>query len=100
VTANEDGSLGMILIYERLMAMPELAGSRSQIEALCGAAHLSYALYLLQAGRGRDARKHLRDAMTTQGLTPKIGLAFALASLPGTLGAATLRALRHARRWR
>ncbi|MGZ6174552.1 MAG: glycosyltransferase family 2 protein [Candidatus Binataceae bacterium] len=99
VTANEDGSLGMILIYARLMAMPELAGSRSEIEALCGAAHLSYALYLLQAGRGRDARKHLRDAMTTQGLTPKIGLAFALASLPGTLGAATLRALRRARRW-
>ena len=38
-TADEDGSLGMILIYARLMAMPELAGSRSEIEALmrCGA---------------------------------------------------------------
>jgi hypothetical protein len=38
--------------------------------------------------------------MAQQGLTPKIGLALALASLPGTLGAATLRVLRRARRWR
>lgn len=98
-TGNDDGSLGMILLYSRLMAMPELAGLRSEIEMRCGIAHLSYGLFLMQAGRAREARKHLRDAMTLQGLTPTNGLAFLLASLPGTLGVKMLRALRRIRRW-
>ena len=62
-TGSDDGSLGMILMYARLMAMPELAGLRSEIETRCGAAHLSYGLFLMQTGRAREARKHLRDAM-------------------------------------
>lgn len=98
-TGSNDGSLGMILMYTRLMAMPELAGLRREIEMRCGAAHLSYGLFLLQAGRAREARKHLRDAGTLQGWTPKLGLAFALASMPGALGVGMLRALRRARRW-
>jgi len=97
-TGSGDGSLGMILLYSRLMAMPELAGLRSEIEARYGAAHFSRGLFLMQAGRAREARKHLRDAMTLQGLTPTNGLALLLASLPGTLGARVLRALRRVRR--
>lgn len=99
-TANaiDDGSLGMILMYSRLMAMPELAELRSEIEARCGAAHLSYGLFLMQAGRVREARKHLRDAIALRGFTPRIGFAFALASMPGALGVAMLRALRRVQR--
>jgi Glycosyl transferase family 2 len=98
-SASDDGSLGMILMYARLMAMPELSGLRREIETRCGAAHLSYGLLLMQAGRAREARKHLRDAMALRGLTPKLGLAFALASMPGALGIGMLRALRRVRRW-
>lgn len=97
-SASDEGSFGMLLLYARLMAMPELAGLRGEIETRCGASHLTYGLFLLQAGRAREARKHLRDAMVLQGLTPAIGLAFALASLPGTLGAGMLRRLRRLRR--
>ena len=97
-SAGDEGSLGMILMYGRLMAMLELAGLRGEIEARCGIAHLSYGLFLIQAGRTREARKHLRDAMTLQGLTPTNGVAFLLASLPGTLGVRMLRALRRIRR--
>jgi hypothetical protein len=55
-------------------------------------------LFLMQVGRGGEARKHLRDAVAVQGLTPKIGLAFALASMPGALGSGLLKALRRVRR--
>jgi Glycosyl transferase family 2 len=96
--AGDDGSLGMILMYARLMAMPELAGLRREIEVRCGAAHLSYGLFLLQAGRAGEARKHLRDAAALPGWTPKLGLALALASMPGALGVRMLRALRRLRR--
>jgi hypothetical protein len=47
----------------------------------------------------REARKHLRDAIALQGLTPRTGLAFALASMPRTVGIGMLRALRRVRRW-
>ena len=94
-----EGSLGMILMYARLMALPELGALRGEIATRCGVAHLSYGLFLIQAGRAGEARKHLRDAMALQGLTPKIGLAFALASMPDTLGAGILRALRRMRQW-
>jgi hypothetical protein len=100
VSAGDEGSLGMILMYSRLMAMPELAGLHGEIEVRCGAAHLAHGLSLMQAGRAREARNHLRDAIALQGLTPRIGLAFALASMPGTIGVAMLRALRRVRRWR
>src|SRR5437899_2321722 len=36
-SASDEGSLGMFLLYARLMAMPELAGLRGEIEARCGA---------------------------------------------------------------
>lgn len=98
-SASDDGSLGMLLMYARLMAMPDLAGLRGEIEARCGATHLSYGLFLMQAGRVREARRHLREAIALQGLTPRTGLAFALASMPGTLGIGMLRALRRVRRW-
>jgi hypothetical protein len=98
-TVSEDGSLGLILLYSRLMAMPELAGLRKEIEPPCGIAHRSYGLFLMQAGRSQEARIHLRDAIALQGLTPTNGLAFLLASLPGTLGVRMLRALRRIR-WR
>jgi glycosyltransferase involved in cell wall biosynthesis len=98
VTGSNNGSLGMILMYERLMAMPEIGGLRREIETRCGAAHLSYGLFLLQAGRAREARKHLRDAGALQGWTPKLGMAFALASMPAALGAGMLRSLRRVRR--
>jgi GT2 family glycosyltransferase len=99
-SANDEGSLGMILMYARLMAMKELAGLRREIETRCAAAHLSRGLFLLQAGRAREARGHLRQAMALQSSRPANALAFALASLPGTLGSTTLRALRRVRRWR
>jgi hypothetical protein len=98
-SASDEGSRGMILMYSRLMAMPELASLRNEIETRCSAALLARGLFLMQAGRARDARKHLRDAMALQGLTPRIGLAFALASMPGTVGIGMLRALRRVRRW-
>lgn len=97
-SASDEGSLGMFLLYARLMAMPELAALRSEIDARCGALHLTYGLFLMQAGRAREARKHLRDAIALKGLTPRNGLAFALACLPGTLGAGALRTLRRVRR--
>ena len=97
-SASDEGSLGMILMYRRLLAMPELVGLRSGIEARCGDAHLSYGLFLMQARHAREARKHLHDAIALQGLTPANGLAFLLASLPGTLGVRMLRALRRIRR--
>lgn len=99
-SGSDDVSLGMTLLYSRLMAMTELAGLRSEIETRCGAAHFSRGLFLLQAGCAREARKHLREAMTVQGPTPRIGLALALASMPGALGISALRALRRARLWR
>lgn len=92
--AGDDASPGLILMYARLMAMPELAGLRSEIAARSAAVHISYGLYLMQKGRAREARKLLRDALTLQGLTPKIGLAFALTSMPGSLGIGLLRMLR------
>jgi cellulose synthase/poly-beta-1,6-N-acetylglucosamine synthase-like glycosyltransferase len=91
---GDDGSLGMILMYARLMAMPELAGLRGEIGSRCGATHLSYGLFLMQVGRVREARTHLRDAISLRGLTPRAALAFALASVPDALGVAALRALR------
>ena len=54
-------------------------------------AHLSYGLFLMQTGRPREARKHLREAIGLHGLTPRIRLAFALASMPGALGAECCR---------
>jgi glycosyltransferase involved in cell wall biosynthesis len=98
VSISDEGSPGMFLLYARLMATPELAGLRGEIETRCGASHLTYGLFLMQAGRAREARKHLRDAIALKGLTPEIGLAFALACLPGKLGARALRALRRVRR--
>jgi hypothetical protein len=86
-------------MYSRLMAMPELAGLRSEIEPRCGAAHFSRGLFLMQTGHCGEARKHLRDAVALQGLTPKIGLAFALASMPGAHGSGLLKALRRLRQW-
>ena len=97
-SASDEGSLGMFLLYARLMAMPELAGLRGEIEARCGASHLTYGLFLMQAGRAREARKHLRDAIALGGLTPASGLSFALTWLPGALGAGALRTLRRVRR--
>ena len=97
---SDEASLGLILMYARLMATPELAGLRSEIVARCAAVHISYGLHLMQKGCAREARKHLRDAMALQGLTPKIGLGFALASMPGTLGTGMLRVLRRAGRRR
>lgn len=99
VTGSNNGNLGIIMMYARLMAMPELAGLRREIETRCGTAHLSYGLFLMQAGRAREARKHLRDARALLGWTPKLGLAFALASMPGALGVGMLRSLRRVRRW-
>jgi glycosyltransferase involved in cell wall biosynthesis len=98
-TLSEDGSLGLILMYSRLMELPELAGLRSELETRCGAAHFSRGLFLMQTGRAGEARNHLREAVALQGLTPKTGLAFALASMPGALGSGLLKALRRFRRW-
>ncbi len=36
----------------------------------------------MQAGRAREARKHLSDAMTLQGPMPRFALALALAGMP------------------
>ena len=100
-TSGEDGSLGMILLYSRLMAMPELAAMRSEIAARCAEAYRVHGLFLVQAGRAREARKDLRRAIALGGLTPEGAIALALAVMPGALGAAMLRALRRARRrWR
>jgi hypothetical protein len=99
-TTSEDGSLGMILLYSRLMAMPELAAMRGEIAARCAEAYRVHGLFLLQAGRAREARKELRRAIALGGPTAESALAFALAAMPGTLGAAMLRALRRARRRR
>jgi hypothetical protein len=96
-STSDEGSLGMFLLYARLMAMPELAELRSEIETRCATSHLTYGLFLLQTGRAREARRHLRDAIALGGLTPAKGLAFALAWLPGTLGAGALRAVRRVR---
>jgi hypothetical protein len=97
-SASDEGSPGMFLLYERLMALPELTALRGEIEARCGTSHLTYGLFLLQTGRVREARKHLRDAIALAGLTSANGAAFALACLPGTLGAGALRTLRRVRR--
>ncbi|HEY2525383.1 MAG TPA: glycosyltransferase [Candidatus Binataceae bacterium] len=100
-TASEDGSFGMILLYSRLMAMPELAAMRREIEVRCAEAYRLHGLFLLQARRAPEARRDLREAITLGGLTPDSAFAFALAAMPEALGAAALRALRRARRrWR
>jgi glycosyltransferase involved in cell wall biosynthesis len=97
-TASDDGTLGMIRLYARLMAMPELAGLTSDIKAQCGAAHFSSGIFLMQTGHAQEARNHLRRAMALCGPAPKIGLALALASMPGAFGSTLMRALRRARR--
>jgi GT2 family glycosyltransferase len=97
-SATDEGSIGMLLLYARLMALPELTELRKEIEVRCGASHLTYGLFLLQTGRSREARRHLRDAIALGGLTSASGVAFTLAWLPGTLGAGALRTLRRARR--
>jgi glycosyl transferase family 2 len=100
-TSSADGSLGMILLYSRLMALPELAAMRGEVAARCAEAYRLHGLFLVQAGRARAARKDLRRAIALGGVTPQRAFAFALAAMPGALGAAILRALRHARRrWR
>lgn len=96
--ASDEGSLGLFLLYARLMALSELTGLRKEIVARCGASHLTYGLFLLHTGRSREAREHLRDAIALSGLTPASAVALTLACLPGTLGAGALRTLRRVRR--
>ena len=95
-TGSDNGSLGLIFLYSRLIAMPELAGLRGDLKRKCASAHLSHGLFLLQKRRAREARKHIWNAMLLRGLTPKSAVALALASMPGTLGIGMLAALRRA----
>lgn len=96
-TGSDNGSLGLILLYSRLIAMPELVALRSGLKSKCASAHLSHGLFLLQKRRAREARKHIWNAMLLTGPTPKLAAALALANMPGTLGIGMLAALRRAR---
>ncbi len=97
-TGSGRGGLGLIYVYSRLIAVPELAALRSGLKRKCASAHLSHGLFLLQKRRAREARKHIWNAMLLMGPTPKLAGALALASMPGTLGIGMLTALRRARR--
>lgn len=96
-TPSADGATGMILMYDRLLAMPELAHLRSEIERRCGKAHLVRGRLLLQSGQAAQARAELRRAAALAGLTPKLALAYMLAHLPGAFGGRVLRTLGAAR---
>ncbi len=96
-TPSADGASGMILLYSRLLAMPELAHLRSDIERRCGEAHLVRGRLLLQSGKAAQARAELRRAAALAGITPKLALAYTLAHLPGAFGGRVLRTLGAAR---
>ncbi len=99
-TGRDNGSLGLIRLYSRLMEIPELEDARGEIRRKCAAAHLANALSLISGRQTREARAHLRAAIALQGVTPRAALALALASMPGTLGILMLRTLRRTRRMR
>jgi hypothetical protein len=96
-TPSADGAAGMILMYARLLAMPELAHLRSDIERRCGEAHLVRGRLLLQSGKAAQAREELRAAAALAGITPKLALAYTLAHLPGAFGGRILKTLGAAR---
>ena len=60
-SASDRGSPGMFLLYERLMALPELTELRGEIEARCGTSHLTYGLFLCR----RDACARLENGCAT-----------------------------------
>ena len=96
-TPSADGASGMILMYARLLAMPELSHLRSDIERRCGEAHLVRGRLLLQSGKAAQAREELRAAAALAGITPTLALAYTLAHLPGAFGGRILKTLGAAR---
>jgi GT2 family glycosyltransferase len=101
VTSSQDGALGKIILYSRIMEIPELAGIRDQIRLRSAEAHLQRALFLLKVRRVREARVHVRESISLSGINPRAAAVLGLASMPPMLGRAALDGLRSLRRqWR